>query len=98
MAKSSKGAQEVEQQVVVELDADGEFGAAIKALQEAAWRLRMASYNLEEEHAHLPPSTMDRPYRPMELGACMASAELLAMQIDAVSTQARRLRKRARDI
>ena len=78
----------------VELDADGELAAAIAALKEAAWRLRMASYNLEEEHAGLSPSV----YRPMELGACVALADVLATQVEACASQARKLRKRAREI
>ena len=78
----------------VELDADGELAAAIAALKEAAWRLRMASYNLEEEHAGLSPSV----YRPMELGAVVALADLLGGQVEAIASQARKLRKRAREV
>lgn len=80
--------------VAEEYDADGQFGEAIKALRDAAWLLRVAAYALEEEYQTLPTAT----YRPVELGACMAVADLLGAQVEAIGTQARRLRKRARDI
>lgn len=85
-----------------ELDADGRLRDAIKALHEAAWHLRVASYSLEEECAGLPsglPSADSLAYRrALELGACMASADTLAAQVEAIGTQTRRLRKRAREI
>jgi hypothetical protein len=77
-----------------ELDADQHLAAAIKASREMSWHLLMASYQLEEEHRSLPQAT----YRPVELGACVATAELLATQVDAIGTQTRKLRKRARNI
>ncbi len=95
MAKSLTGGGP---QVVFELDADGEFGEAIKALKEAAWRLHMASYQLEEEYARLPPPTSRPMELGMEVGACVALAGLLGAQVEAIGTQTRRLRKRAREI
>ena len=77
----------------VELDADGELAAAIAALKEAAWRLRLAAHDLEEEYG------MRRAVdQREERSACVAVADVLALQIDAVGTHARRLRKRAREI
>jgi hypothetical protein len=83
-----------EAQVVFELDADGHLREAIKALQDAAWHLRVASYGLEEEYARVPSAT----YRPMELGACVAVTEALGVQVDAIASQTRKIRKRAHDI
>jgi hypothetical protein len=80
---------------VKEYDADKEFGAAIKALREAAWHMQLASYAVYEEVALLPPGTsIPSPY---EGGAIVASGELLAAQIDALGTQVRKLRKRAKN-
>lgn len=78
----------------VELDGWGELGAAIAALKDAAWRLSMASFKLEEDGAMPSPSVR----RAMEVGACMAVAESLREQVESLATQARKLRKRARDI
>ena len=80
-----------------ELDTDQHLAAAIKASREMSWHLLMASYQLEEEHRSLPNAT-HATYRPVEVGACVATAELLATQVDAIGTQTRKLRKRARNI
>ena len=88
MSQPSKG--------INDYDADKEFGAAIKALSEAAWRLRCASYAVDELIASLPPGTsIPSPY---EGGAVVATTDLLVDQIEALGTQTRRLRKRARNI
>ena len=88
MSRSTTGSEQY--------DADKQFGAAIKALQEAAWRLRLASNAVDELMASLPPGTsIPSPY---EGGAVVATADVLTDQIDALSTQTRRLRKRARNI
>jgi hypothetical protein len=77
-----------------ELDADQHLAAAIKASREMSWHLLLASYQLEEEHAsHVP---MVRA--ASEVASCVAVAELLATQVDAIGTQTRKLRKRARNI
>jgi hypothetical protein len=77
-----------------ELDADQHLAAAIKASREMSWHLLMASFQLAEEYASRAPVVR----QAVEVGACVATAEVLAAQVDAIGTQARKLRKRARNI
>ena len=84
-----------------EYDADRELGEAMKALREAAWRLRIASYALEERFRGRGSLAFPEVYRGellQDVGASIAIADLLATQIDAIGAQTRRLRKRARNI
>lgn len=95
MVKGGSGKRaEIEE---VDLDGWGELGEAITALREASWRLGMASYKLEEDG--VAPSTATPSVRhAMEVGACVALAEALATQVEAIASQARKLRKRAREV
>jgi hypothetical protein len=77
-----------------DLSADREFAAAVKALSEAAWLLRVASCDLEQERQGSAQLSVDHAE---QVGVCLGMAHVLAAQIDAIGTQTRRLRKQAHE-
>lgn len=78
----------------VELTADGELGAALASLRDAAWRLSVFAFKHDERFFDV--DLTEREAR--DLGACVAVAEVMSAQVDAIGTQVRRLRKRAREM
>lgn len=78
----------------IDYGTDGFIGSAVSALSEAALKLRLASFALDDERQEWNEGT----FEPFDVGAVTGALDLLATQVEALTTQTRRIRKRVREV
>lgn len=75
---------------------DKAFAETIKALQNAAFYLRWVSMEMEDWYAEVAAGVLEEQ-QVFELSAAVATADLLAVQVDMMITLTRKVRKQAKE-
>jgi hypothetical protein len=78
----------------IDYGTEGFVGAAVQLLSDAALKLRLAAFALDDEQEEWTEGT----FEPFEAGMVTGALDLLALQVEGMATQARRLRKRVREV
>lgn len=79
---------------VIDYGTEGFMGAAVRSLSDAALKLRLAAFALDDEQEEWTDGT----FEPFDVGMVAGALDLLATQVEGMATQARRLRKRVHEV